>query len=448
MIPSNIKPQCWLRGSISALLVLTGTALHAQQTQTLTLNSAIKLGLENSKVLKLSQARIDEAVSRYNQTKDNVLPKASASLAYNHAEIPTNTFTIGTGNPLHLPSRADAYIGTLSVQEVIFAGNKLRYAKESTEMLTKVARLDAEKDKDDIVYAIINAYYTLYRIDQSQKVIKQNLEAVDSQVKQSQRFFDQGIVTKNDVLRFQLQRSNVELTGIDLENNRKIVNYNLDVLLGLPENTIVQIPEFKYPGEQTATAATYLDSAATNRTEIKEYGIRTQLAENNIKNINADRLPTLGVGLSSYFINPSGKFIPKANTYLFPVTLGATLSWNFDRLWMNKNKLAEARIQRTEAEIGKTISLDQVKTEVNQNYQNYLTALKRISVYEASIAQAVENDKILESKYKNNIASATDRIDAETQLFQTKINLELAKADAALAYYALLKSTGSITNIN
>ena len=64
---------------------------------------------------------------------------------------------------------------------------------------------------------------------------------------------------------------------------------------------------------------------------------------------------------------------------------------------------------------------------------------------ETSIAQATENDRLLESKYKNNIASATDRIDAETLLYQAKINLELAKADARLAYYTLLKSTGKIT---
>ncbi len=86
-----------------------------------------------------------------------------------------------------------------------------------------------------------------------------------------------------------------------------------------------------------------------------------------------------------------------------------------------------------------------LKTELNRNYQNYQLAIKRISVLETSIAQATENDRLLASKYKNNIASVTDRIDAETLLYQAKINLELAKADAKLAYYTLLKSTGKIS---
>ncbi len=419
---------------------------YAQQVKTLTIQEAIALGIANSKELKLSQERVNEAISRYNQAKDNILPKASASYAYNHAEIPSNTLQLGSGSPIHLPKRADAFIGTLSVQELLFAGNKYTYAKESADLLTKIAQLDAGHDKDEIVFGIVNQYYTLYKIAQSKKIVEHNLEAIDKQINQSQRFFEQGIITKNDVLRFQLQRSNTELAGIDLESNRSIVNYTLNILLGLPENTEIQVSGFgniQFKGNLNA----FTDSALNNRDEIKTYDFRTKLAVNNINNLKADVKPTVGLGANLYYINPSGKFIPQANTFLAPISIGANISWNFDRFWMIKNKLAEAKIKQNEAELGRSIASDHIKAEVNQSYRSYLTALERIKVYESSIAQATENDKILESKYKNNIASATDRIDAQTQLFQTQINLELAKADAALAYYSLIKSTGSITTI-
>jgi outer membrane protein TolC len=73
-----------------------------------------------------------------------------------------------------------------------------------------------------------------------------------------------------------------------------------------------------------------------------------------------------------------------------------------------------------------------------------MMAVDKIKLLQTSIEQASENNKILESKYKSNIASATDRADAETLLYQAQINLELAKADAGLAYYTLLKSTGKL----
>jgi outer membrane protein len=96
--------------------------------------------------------------------------------------------------------------------------------------------------------------------------------------------------------------------------------------------------------------------------------------------------------------------------------------------------------------IQKDILSDQLKTEINRNYQDYQLAVNKIKILETSIAQATENDNLLASKYKNNVASAIDRIDAETLLYQAKINLELAKADAGLAYYTLLKSTGKLSN--
>jgi outer membrane protein TolC len=96
---------------------------------------------------------------------------------------------------------------------------------------------------------------------QSKKVVAQNLTTIDAQIKQAQRFFDQGLVTKNDVLRFQLQRSNIELNGIDLETNRRIINYNLNVLLGLPEGTQLNIAQITEADRQVAPLANYLDTA-------------------------------------------------------------------------------------------------------------------------------------------------------------------------------------------
>jgi len=433
-----------LAGSI-LLLVLSIQAALAQDTKQLTLSQAIDLGLQNSKLLKLSQARIDQALVQYQQTLDSRLPTGSVNYTYNHAEIPTNTFQIATGaEPLSLPRRAEAFIGTAALQEIIFAGNKLKYAKQSTEILTQVARLDAEKDKEDIIYNITSAYFNLYKLQQSQKVVAQNLEAIDRQIKQSQRFLEQGIVTRNDVLRFQLQRSNVELNGADLETNRKIVVYNLNIMLGLPENSDFVVAGLQTPNGQATPVATYQEMALANRLEIKTLELQGRAAETNIKSVKANTLPTVLLGANMYYINPSGAFVPPANSYLLPFTAGATVAWNFDNLWLNKNRVNEAKIQRQQLTISRDLRTDQIKTEVNQTYQNYVQAQNRIRILQTAIAQAEENEKTMASRYTNNVATATERVDAQTQLYAALVNMELARADAGLAYYTLLKSTGTL----
>jgi outer membrane protein len=60
------------------------------------------------------------------------------------------------------------------------------------------------------------------------------------------------------------------------------------------------------------------------------------------------------------------------------------------------------------------------------------------------VNQAQENERITESKFRNNLVNTTDRIDAQTLLYLSRVNLELAKSDATIAYYNILKSTGKI----
>lgn len=422
-------------------LMLSATA--SAQDRTLTLDEAVKLGVQNSKVLKLSQSKIDQAVSKYKQAKDEVLPTGSASYGYNRAEIPANRLAFGKSS-FNLPSSADAYLGIVSLKETIYAGGRLKLAQQSTDLLTKVSRLDADKDKDEIAYDVITSFYNLYKVIQSKKVVEQNLKSIDEQIHQSQRFFDQGLVTKNDVLRFQLQRSNVELNGIDLESNRKIINYDLNILLGLPETTQINIDQINETDRQIGSVGSYIDTALINRQEVQQLVLQSKVADYNIKTIHANQLPTLAASAGGYYVDVAANPLPKSGNYITPITVGVTLSWNFSSLWTNKNKVTEAKIQRDQVTINQGITADNIRKDVNRSYQGYEEAINKIKLLQTSIDQAGENDKILQSKYKSNVASATDRADAETLLYQAQINLELAKADAGLAYYTLLKSTGKL----
>jgi len=445
--PHN-KPPLKTMAKIPGLLLILVLAMGFMNTalaqdRTLTLDEAIKLGIQNSKTLKLSQSKIDQAVSQYNQVKDRVLPTGSASLTYDRAEIPANYLAFGN-NGIHLPGSANAYLGIISLNETIFAGGKLKYAQQSTDLLTKVSRLDADRDKDEIAYSVINSFYNLYKVLQSMKVVQQNLNTIDAQIKQAQRFFDQGIVTKNDVLRFQLQRANVQLNQLDLESNRKIMNYDLDILLGLPETTNIRIDQIQEPDHQVGSLTANIDTAMANRQEVRSLMLQQQSADLNVKSVRANQIPTLAASASGYYVDANINPLPKWGNYITPVTLGVTFSWNFSSLWTNKNKVSEAKIQSEQVGINQGITGDRIRNDVNRSYQDYVQARDKIKLLQTSIEQAAENNKILESKYQSNVASATDRADAETLLYQAQINLELAKADAGLAYYTLLKSTGKL----
>jgi len=426
-----------------------GACAEAQTVQKLSLAEAIQKGLDNSKALKLSKAKIDESVAKYKQTKDGALPQAKVSGTYNHAYIPNNTLAFpGSSAPLALPKNADVYMGTATVNQVIFAGSHQRYAEASADLLQQMTELDAETQKDEVIYRITLSYCNLYKMGQGQKVVQQTAQEIDERIKETEKFLAQGLATNNDVLKWKLQKSNVDLTAAQIKANLNVMNYNMAIMIGMPEDSKFQTDTSIAQVNQGATFDELIKTAFQTRNEFKKLDYQWKKDELSIKSAKSGLYPTLVASGAAYYVNPTSKLIPAGNTFLTPLTIGATLSYDIGSLYTFRHKVNVAKSQQLETEISKTQTEDNIKMEVKKEYESYLQAMDKVKIVEVAVEQATENYRTALSRYTNNLANTTDKIDAETLLFESRINIELAKADAAIAYYTLLKSMGTIQELS
>jgi outer membrane protein len=439
---NNMKKR--LLGVVVFLLSM-GSMVQAQPMK-LSLQDAVQLGLQNSKDLKRQQYKIDEALSRLAQAKDAQLPSLKVSFQYLHALMLSQVISIPglTKTPIKLPFDFPAYLGTLSASEPIFAGNQLKYAKQSADLMVQLSRLDADKDKDDITYIVINAYLNYDKVLQSQLIVAQNMQDVQSKLDEITKYESQGLATQNDVLRYQLQKSQIQLTQIQLENDRKIANYDIDIMLGLPDTTTITIEPVNYKTDENLALPDLIQQAEINRRELAELSYQQRLADVSLRKIHDQRLPTVAASAGMYYINPTGEVIPTHNNLLAPFTMGVGVSWDIGTLYTNKNKEHEASLNRAELNTVRDQNMDEIHKEVHQQFIAYQQALEQIKVLQVAVNQAQENERITESKFRNNLVNTTDRIDAQTLLYQSRVNLELAMSDATIAYYNVLKSTGKV----
>ncbi len=431
------------------LFWVTGIFQLYAQTKILNLRDAVTMGIRNSKQLKLRALEIEQALLQEEQAKDALLPSAKISAGYNHALMLSPTFYLPSANgndpqKLSLPFDNTLYQSSLGINQPIFEGNRLRYARQSANLLLQMSRLNAESDKEEVIFTIIQSYINYYTLRQNQKILAQHLEDIENKLAEIKKYEAQGLATKNDVLRFELEASKMKLNAIELENNRQVVNYNLDVLLGLPDGTVIEEEDVSYKLEINDSFNDFLELALKDRKELAALGYQLKLTDVGIKKTQDEKLPTVSAGGNLYFINPSGNIIPKSGGYLAPFIVGINVGWDISSMYKNKNKLTESKIQKQEVAGRYDIMRDQIRMEVNQSYRQYKQALEKISVLEGAIVQATENERIMESKFRNNLATTTERIDAQSLLYQSRIELELAKSDATAAWYSLLKSTGHI----
>jgi len=428
---------------ILSLFFFVFSVAFGQEERNLTVEETVKLGLVHSKELKISVIKIQRAVSQYEISKDESLPRASVSYGYTHIEMPSQSLRLGN-ELLHLPQRSDGYLGTLSVKQTIFRGNSIKYAQQSKELMVQIARLDAEKSSAEISYGLIRVYYNLKEIIQNLEIARQNLLSIESQLKQAKDLFREGLVTNNDVLRFELEKTNAAMIVKELESNHRVVNENLNILLGLPEETKIKPTSNRELIKEMSILHVSVDSGLANRKELQQFGQRRQLAEIDLRRVKSEILPRIDAGINGYYFNAALNPIPSSEKYIAPLMFGATVSWDINNLWTHKHKLTEVEAKKREAQVLFEREADKIRQEVYQSIEQYKVALERIKSCEVALSLAKQNRQLTEYRYTNHIVPVTDFIDAQTQLFNAGIRLEQARSEADLAYYSMLKSTGKL----
>ncbi len=423
---------------ISSLLLVQ--LMQAQETKTLTLTEAIDLGLRNSHQLKSNEAKILEATANIKEAEERKLPEASIGGSYLYLPVKPNIeMKTGSGSG-GSPTVHQAIYGTANVSLPLYNGGKIKYGIESARLLEQAVKLDAENDRAAVIMNITSACINLYKAYTAIGLVKENLQQSEQRVKDLTNLEKNGLLARNDLLKAELQSSNIELTLLDAESNYKLACVNMSIMMGLPEQTIL-IPDKSGLALPTSikTIEEYEQDATQNRKDIAAINVRKKNADLSLKTIKADKYPSISL-TGGYIAADIPRFLSVYNA----INIGVGIKYNIASLWKNKSKIqqAEARIKQITA--GENMLADNIRMQINEAYQGYLVSVKKIQVYEKAVDQATENYRITKNKYDNTLATTTELLDADVALLQSKLRVTNAKADSFIAYNKLLQTAGDL----
>ncbi|MEO7310656.1 MAG: TolC family protein [Chitinophagaceae bacterium] len=435
----------WL---LSAVL-LAGTTLvsKAQNVRSITAKEAVQLSLQNNKQLKIAKARIDEATANVQEAEDRRLPEASATAMYILLKTPGVDLKIKTGSdssgskPSSSHSFSSVAVTMVNASLPIYAGGQIKYGIESARYLAEARNLDAEYDKSGVVQNTLNACRNLFKASQTVSLVQENLKQEQERVKQFTNLEKNGLLARNDLLKASLQTSNVELALLEAQNNLNIANVNMDLMLGLPETTKLEIDTtgFKVTFDNKGLAE-WEQLAFDNRKDIASLQQQKKATDANLKAINGERMPT--VALTGGYISA---YLQNIATITNAINLGVTAKYSISTLWKNKAKMTKAKAQQDQLVYTQEMLDENIRMEITKAYEDYFLLQKKIEVYGRAIEQADENYKITKNKYNNGLATLTELLDADLAELRAKLNQSLARADVALAYVQLQKSAGVLT---
>ncbi len=415
---------------------------------TLTLEQAIQSAKENNKHIAQAELKKDIAVQQVDISKDRQLPDLDFHTSY--ARITNLTeFHNGYSNKEIIKAIPDMYDATMSAKVPVYAGGRIKTAIEKSNKEKELSTLQIEKTTNDIEIDVIGTYLGIYKLMSVQQVINEQIKEEQKRLREVQALKRNGAVTKNEILRAELQLNNMQLSLISNKKNITVATHDLQTILNLPEDITLQLDTanlLQMPALEDAYEA-YLQKAY-QKEDMRIALKHQEIALTEKKEVKGAFYPTVGLFGSYAYKYPDYMLFPPT-PYLYSLgMIGVDVNFSISNLYKNKKKMAVANKHVAESQLETSILKDEITDKVFKEYQQLQEIKERIPVTEKAIQQAEENYRIIKVKYLNQLALITDMVDADNALLQARFNNVSEKIDAQMKFYQLLYASGMLDQKN
>jgi len=437
---------------LAAVAIALALPLSAgAQKRPLSLEEALAAGLGSNPGLHASRLKLEAASANAREIAAGRLPALKLGGGYTRlSEVPDFQVTLPISpNPIVVSqSYFNNFNLRVGIQQPLFTGFRLQAGEESARMVEAAAGQDIEKDRAELVFAVKSAYWGLARARDFETVIEENVRQVAEHLKDVRAFFDQGLLTKNDVLRTELELSNAEIMRIDARDAVEIARTGLVSLVGLPLDadvdltTSVESQASRLPAEAGSGEASTVETALTKRPEIKSAEFRINAAEQGVKAARSGFYPQVYLTGNYYYLRPNPRILPSLDRFKGTWDLGVSLSFDVWNWGQTKRQAEQAEARLGQARDARKALEDQAVLEITQCRLSLARAGEKVRVAGQAVSQAEENLRVTRERFRQGVALSSDVLDAEVAVLQAKLGRTQAAVDQVLAQARLEKALG------
>ena len=433
-----------MKKAIIVMILISFVDLFPQQK--LSLEESLQLGLKNSKNLKISKSKLLGSEAKVTETTSLLLPRLSFNAGYTRlSDVPPFEVKLPIfPTPVKIQDVVlNNYNLKVSLQQPLFTGFRLLSLKSASERNRDAAVSDYNKDVNEEAYNIINAFWNYFKAQKLKDYLDENLKQVDAHLTDTKNFLANDLVTKNDLLKLEVQYSSLKLKQIEAENSLNISRALFNKVLGLPISDQTEIDAKDPKLENTLyNYDSLLNSALQTRLELVAVDYRLQAGNENVSAAASGWYPSIFLFSDYYYNRPNQRIMPTLDKFKDSWDAGVTLSWDIWNWGYNSSQVEQARQNLNQLNTNKDLLKESIEVEVYNNYMALNTAQNKIEVARTGLEQAEENYRGIREKYNAQYASSTDLIDAETSRIQSQTDLLNSLVDYEIALARLLKSAG------
>jgi outer membrane protein len=409
----------------------------------LTLEESKQFALQNNNKIKNGILEIEASRQTRKAAVTKYFPSISASGAMfeaqkNMMEISTSggNLPVYNGNLANLRAATQfAYmpastmglmksgtIGMITAVQPIFAGGRIWNGNRLAGLCEDASEYKNKLAQNEVILKTEEQYWLVVSLNEKQKTIQTYEELLNKLQAQVEDAYSSGVVSKNDMLKVKVKRSEVLLNKSKLENGRKLATMAFCQYIGIPyDSTLILIDSLFVVG---LPQSYYVDHAEAlkNRSEYQllQASVRAEELQSNMK--FGEYLPQVAVGVSGLYMK-----LDESKDRTLGMAFG-TVSIPISGWWEASHSLSERNVKEQIAKNNLKDNSELLLLQMQKAWQDLIDAHKQVFLSEEAKMQADENLKVNEDSYDNGMISVADLLEA--QALQQQLNNQLTDAKA------------------
>ncbi len=444
----NILKYLFLIGLLGWRLA-GGLAWGADPPQKLTLAEALHLAWKANPTLQIS--RVEELIAGEEmiRARSRFLPHVESRVSQTIYDNPIKVEIRGIETPIGPAPRVTSsfpmtnrnyWSSQLTVDQTIF--DLASISRYQAAVLGKGAtRLDTAQVRDNLFLSVCQGYFQVLRAEKMVIVAEQEVKQLTDHLSDAKNLYEFGLTTYNDVLQAEVARSDAEQRLITAKNDVTNSKSSLNKLMGLP---IPQPLTLEEENKLTAPALDLTqasDRALQQRSDLKATQSRIQQGEKNVTQAKAGYYPRVFAQAGHTYQNNDSWMHEHQYFAIFG------LQWSLFSGFDTRAQVRQAQQRLEQLNLKKQDLSEQVRLEVQTAHLGLKETAERIGVTKKAVAQGEENLRLNQERYKEQVGTATDVIDAQTLLTKARVNYHNAHYDHQMTKAQMLWAVGGINDL-
>jgi outer membrane protein TolC len=445
------KKRSWLL-AVVVLIGLAGGAT-ADEIQPLTVAQAVAMAKANNALVREATARSRAAVEAHRATRADLFPKASAAYGYAHLkETPFMYFekTYVNLNKLEFfTNRIEAPTGPrdnfrweVSLTQPLFTGFALTTRVKMAELGIDIATLQAEQAQADVVKQAKLAFFDVLMARRLLATAREAEATLAGHAADARQFYDQGLIAYNDLLQSEVALADAVQQKTRAQATVEMAGAAFNTVIGRPLQAPVRLVEAEVLPPAPPALDHLITLAETHRPELQQLDLSLAQLEAAARLAASRFYPT--VALVGRYEQEGDDWRASENDFRnsYNATVALQAEWTFFEWGKTRAEVAQQH-QDYEALAAKADGVrDSIRLEVKDAAVNLSVALANVETARTAMSQAEENLRITRLRYRQQMATTTEVLDATLARSQAQSNDHVARYAALKAEAELERAVG------